>query len=234
VAEEAGLKPGDIITEIDGTPVNYVAYLAEHLRKGGGKPVRINYTRDGQPGTTIATPRKVVDPATQVAVYRLGVSLRAPYTTKMSHVEPWTQISNHITRTWRTMVSLASPSSDIGISKMSGPIGIAERFHAFAKFSIRLVLWFTILVNVNLAIFNLLPIPVLDGGHMFFATIARLRGRPLPVTFIMTTQSLFLVLLFSMVLYVSVFDVRRIARDVKADRAAAPAATPAPAETPAK
>ena len=77
---------------------------------------------------------------------------------------------------------------------------------------------------MNLAIFNLLPIPVLDGGQMLFATIGRLRGKPLPVSFITTAQSVFVVLLFSMVLYVSVFDVRRIARDVKADRAAESAA----------
>jgi regulator of sigma E protease len=82
---------------------------------------------------------------------------------------------------------------------------------------------FTILVNVNFAILNLLPIPVLDGGHMLFATIARLRGRALPVNFVMAAQSVFMVLLFSMIIYVSVFDVQRWARDVKADRAEAAA-----------
>jgi regulator of sigma E protease len=68
---------------------------------------------------------------------------------------------------------------------------------------------------------------------MLLATIGRLRGRPLPVSFIMTAQSVFLVLLFSMMLYLSVFDVRRIVRDVKADRAAEAAST-APATQPAK
>jgi len=80
------------------------------------------------------------------------------------------------------------------------------------------VLMFTILVNINLAILNLLPIPVLDGGQMLFATIGRLRGRALPINFILTTQSVFMVLLFSMILYVSFFDVRRWARDVSSDK----------------
>ena len=62
---------------------------------------------------------------------------------------------------------------------------------------------------------------------MLFATIARLRGRPLPVNFIMTAQSVFLVLLFSMVLYVSVFDVRRIVREAKPEREPEPASAPA-------
>jgi regulator of sigma E protease len=82
---------------------------------------------------------------------------------------------------------------------------------------------FTILVNVNLAIFNLLPIPVLDGGHMLFATIARIRGRALPTNFVMAAQSVFMVLLFSMIIYVSVFDVRRLVHDVQSDRAEAAA-----------
>jgi len=54
---------------------------------------------------------------------------------------------------------------------------------------------------------------VLDGGQMLFATIAKLRGRALPMNFIMATQSTFVILLFSMILYVSFFDVRRIVRD---------------------
>lgn len=64
-----------------------------------------------------------------------------------------------------------------------------------------------------MAIFNLLPIPVLDGGHMVFATLAKLRGKALPSSFIMGAQSVFMALLFSMILYVTFFDVRRIVRD---------------------
>ena len=127
--------------------------------------------------------------------------------------------------TVRTLWSLINPNSDIGISKLAGPVGIARIFHSAAEAGIRAVLMFTILININLAVFNLLPIPVLDGGQMLFATIGKLRGRALPVNFIMTAQSVFMVLLFSMVIYVSFFDVRRIVRDVNTSRAesAAPA-----------
>jgi regulator of sigma E protease len=144
-------------------------------------------------------------------------------------VAPWVQIERHIVITGRTLISLVSPGSDIGLSKMSGPIGIAERIHTFAQFDFRLVLAFTVLININLAIFNLLPIPVLDGGHILFATIAKLRGRALPPEFIATTQSVFILLLFSMVIYVSFFDVRRIAR-FRAEENPAATAPPTPAE----
>jgi len=87
----------------------------------------------------------------------------------------------------------------------------------------RVSLIFAILVNVNLAIFNLLPLPILDGGQMLFATIGKLRGRALPPNFIIAAQSTFGVLLLAMVVYVSVFDVRRWARDVQSERAEAAA-----------
>ncbi len=125
---------------------------------------------------------------------------------------------------WRNVQSVVNPHSDVGISKLSGPIGIASRVNQFAKLDIRLVLWFVILVNVNLAIFNLLPIPVLDGGHMFFATLSKLRGKEIPFNVIATIQGVFMVLLLTMILYVSVFDVRRIARDSRAETQAREAA----------
>ena len=137
---------------------------------------------------------------------------------------PWAQVSDDVQMTFRTLSALLSPSSDIGASKLSGPIGIARALHQQAQWDIRRVLWFTILVNVNLAIFNLLPIPVLDGGQMLFATINRLRRRELPASFIMATQSAFFVLIFSLIIYVSFFDFRRWARDVQSDRADAAAA----------
>jgi len=92
------------------------------------------------------------------------------------------------------------------------------------------VLLFTILLNMSLAIFNLLPLPVLDGGQMLFATIGRLRGRAISVNFIMAANSVFIVLLLTMVIYVSIFDVRRIKRD-NADAAPTP---PPPSAVPAK
>jgi regulator of sigma E protease len=228
-AAGAGLKPGDELVSIDGRPVTNVAFVPAYLRETAGRPVSVAYMRDGQPGAVQVTPRPMVDPETKTTAYRLGVIQRRAVTEKVIHVAPWVQIERHIVITGRTLISLVSPGSDIGLSKMSGPIGIAERIHTFAQFDFRLVLAFTVLININLAIFNLLPIPVLDGGHILFATIAKLRGRALPPEFIATTQSVFILLLFSMVIYVSFFDVRRIAR-FRAEENPAATAPPTPAE----
>jgi regulator of sigma E protease len=101
---------------------------------------------------------------------------------------------------------------------MSGPPGIARILYETAQVDIRLVIWFVIIINVNLAFFNLLPIPVLDGGHMLFATIGKLRGRALPPTFVATAQSTFMILLFSLLIYVSVKDVGRWSRDHREEK----------------
>jgi regulator of sigma E protease len=113
--------------------------------------------------------------------------------------------------------SLIHPRGDVTLSNLSGPIGIGLGFWraAQSEYPVRFAIWFAVLLNLNLAIFNLLPVPVLDGGEMVFATIGRLRRRALPADFIMTTRGVFIVLLFSMIFYVSFFDVKRIVRDAR-------------------
>jgi regulator of sigma E protease len=237
-AETAGLKFRDIITHLDGQPVEYVSFIADYLRTQDGKPVTVSYLRDGKPAEVVIAPAKVVDPQTKAESYRFGLQLGGAFTTKVIRTPPLEQVWDKVVWTWRNLRSVISPTSDVGISKLSGPIGIASRVNQFAKLDFRLVLWFVIFVNVNLAIFNLLPIPVLDGGHMFFATLAKIRGKDLPFNVVATIQSVFMVLLLTMIVYVSVFDVRRLRRDSRAEaqareaaeaakKAAEPAAAPA-------
>jgi len=125
------------------------------------------------------------------------------------HVNPVKQFVNNISMTFRTLGSLFHRGSDLSISNLMGPPGIIRVLHNFSVTDLRLLIWFVILLNINLGILNLLPIPVLDGGHMLFATIGKLRGKPLPAQFIISIQSLFMILLFGFMVYVSFFDVRR-------------------------
>ncbi|AHF93003.1 peptidase [Opitutaceae bacterium TAV5] len=235
-ARDAGLRTGDIITHIDDRSAFYVGSIADYLRdrapEAAARPVHVTGLRaDGvTPFALDITPRLVVDEATGQTIPRLGVMLKPHIlNAALVHLPPHEQIGRHIRTTWRTIESLVSPRSDIGVSKLSGPVGIAHVFIRLAQIDLRSVLWFTVLLNINLAIFNLLPIPVLDGGHMLFATIGKLRGRPLPVRLIMNTQLTFMALLLTMVLYVTFFDVRRVARDILPAEPAQQEQAPAPA-----
>ena len=232
-ASLAGIKPGDRVIAVDGKTVFQRSAISEHLSKNANRPTEFLLLRGTEQLTLRIQPRLDTDERTGKTVPRIG--LRYKDNIVILHPTPWAQVSDDVVSTFRTLGALLSPNSDIGPSKLSGPIGIARALHQQAQWDIRRALWFVILVNVNLAIFNLLPIPVLDGGQILFATIGRLRRRELPANFIIATQSAFFVLLMTLVVYVSFFDVQRWARDTKSDRsatAAAPAVTPAaPAPT---
>ena len=203
---QLGLLPGDRLLAMDDTRILNIQTYADHLAAYQNREVDVHILREGENLVLTLPARPDVEQSAD-----LGLNLTTD--SKLVYPTPFKQFGDHVGMTFRTLGSLINPQSDIGISKLSGPVGIIRVFHMAAQADIRLVLWFTILVNINLAIFNLLPIPVLDGGHMLFATVSRLRGRALPANFIMTTQSIFMMLLLTMILYVSFFDVRRLLRD---------------------
>jgi regulator of sigma E protease len=226
LAQTIGLQPGDRLVELDGQRLLNMATVLDAMQEHPARAFTLTVERGTQRvQLTVPANRAADTPAWLGAAYRTTYGLK--------HTNPLTQLSSQVVMTVRTLWSLIHPHSDIGISKLSGPIGIGKIYWDASEAGIRYVLWIAILVNVNLAIFNLLPIPVLDGGHMLFATIGRLRGKALPVNFIAATQSIFIVLLFTMIIYVSVFDVRRIARDVRTDAQAKEAAEAAKRAEPA-
>ena len=231
-AAAAGIQPGDHIMAVDGHPMFQRSSVSEYIAKNSARTVVFSLQRGNVRVDLPIQPRVEIDERTKKQVARIGVRYRDNVI--IIHPNPFTQIAENVAGTFRLLDALLSPTSDIGPSKLSGPIGIARELHRQALWDFRRVLWFTILLNVSLAIFNLLPIPVLDGGQMVFATVARLRGKPLPVNFIVTTQSVFMVLFLMMFVYVTVYgDLRRWVREVRAVRAEA--AAPARVQpTPAK
>ncbi|MDB6168528.1 MAG: rane-associated zinc metalloprotease [Verrucomicrobia bacterium] len=214
-AELAGVKPGDRILAVDGTTLFQRVSVSEYLAKNASRAVEFTLRRGDRDLKLPIQPRLELDEGSNKQVARVGIRYRDSIV--IIHPSPFSQIADNVSGTFRTLGALLSPSSDIGPSKLTGPIGIARELHRQAQWDFRRLLWFTILINVNLAIFNLLPIPVLDGGQMVFATVARLRGRPLPVNLVITAQSVFMVLLLSMIIYVSCFDVARLRRENRVD-----------------
>jgi RIP metalloprotease RseP len=194
------LQTGDVITAVNGKAVHSVAdAVAAWVATGEGAPVRMEFSdADGQrsaitlPGPFAAS----VTPAEE----RMMVGL-VFQDQEIDYVPPWRQFDAAVAQTLATLGSLLNPHSDVGIKMLSGPVGIGRVLYKFSVDDIRLALWFTVILNINLAILNLLPIPVLDGGHMLMATIAWLRGRALPVQLVMATQGVFLVLIVGLMLF---------------------------------
>jgi len=220
LADKAGFKAGDRILSLDGSPIIQIAAMQELLtaKPEASLPMRL---RRGEAELELPYPPHTAAKTGNGLLFTLG--------THVEHPTPFRQITDMTALSFRTLRSLVSPGSNIGLSKMSGPVGIVRNLHSAAEAGLIPIIGFTILINVSLAIFNLLPIPVLDGGHILFATIGRLRGRPLPVSFVAGAQRVFIVLLLTMIAYVSIHDIRRIGREHTAPATARP-----PSEAPAK
>ena len=217
LAKTIGLEVGDQLKALNGAPLLNLLTLLDVLQAKGPESFTLTVQR-GDRSLDLVVPAERPKDTTGL----LGAGYRTNF--GLVHTNPFAQLSTQVSMTFRVLWSLIEPHSDIGFNKLSGPVGIGKIYWDAAQAGIRYVLWIAILVNVNLAIFNLLPIPVLDGGHMLFATIGKIRGKALPGNFISAAQSVFIVLLFGMILYVSVFDVRRIMRDSRADTQAKEAA----------
>ncbi|WP_404421193.1 RIP metalloprotease RseP [Nibricoccus sp. IMCC34717] len=200
-AEAAGFRPDDVLLSIGNARVLSAPALIQAL-EAAPAPTQATVRRGGSQ-VTLTLPAQPEKFGTATFGFELQME------TRLVHHNPFAQIADHAGRMVQTLSSWVHPNSDIGLSKFSGPVGIFRMFQFANEAGFVAVLWFTTLINVNLALFNLLPIPVLDGGHILFATIARLRGKALPAQFIATAQSVFMVLLLTMILYVTFHDIRR-------------------------
>lgn len=147
------------------------------------------------------------------SINRLGIFFKQPYL--LVHETPLQQFKQAIDSTLETLSSLTNKNSDVKMQHLMGAPGIMRLLHKFSTDDFRRLLWFMVLLNINLAILNLLPIPVLDGGHILFACIEKLLRRPLPQKFVIAVQNVFVFLFLGLMAYVIFFDLRRWQGDIE-------------------
>ncbi|MFN2351357.1 MAG: RIP metalloprotease RseP [Kiritimatiellia bacterium] len=227
-AAAAGLLPGDLIVEFDGVRVLSIEQLILLVSARPEQQAPIVVERDGRPLEVPVVPR--FDPETGRA--RIGVRFdpMAVDYDQMVHIPPSVQLRSHATGILRVLRALLTPREARATSEgLAGPIMILYLFQDMVRKGLVVALWFTCFLNVNLAILNLVPLPVLDGGHVLFALLERIRGKPLSRRFVGWISQLCFGLLIAVFLLLSLRDVRRIYRMVHIFRAA-PAEQAAPEE----
>lgn len=213
-AERAGLRPGDQPVAFNEEPIHSFSQLVRMLEQSDlNRSISLTVRRGGEGGKQenidlVPIEKEIL--VSGIPTLRRMIGFRPEFKIVTTYPNPLALILSRVKDMYLTLSGLVSPDSDVKLRNMSGPVGIVNHLSLFAKIGFKKLLWFVVFINVNLAILNLLPIPVLDGGHMLFATIEKLRGKPLPLPFLERTQVLFVVLLFSFMLYVTFFDVQRI------------------------
>jgi regulator of sigma E protease len=213
-AVKAGLEEGDQLVSVDGNKIFSFAHLVDYLMKlEDGKEIALTVRKGGEDGLEQTYNILPVEKDMQqgnIVTKRKLIGFSPRFKTITTYPNPLLLIVSRVKDMYHTLTGLVSPQSDVKLRNMSGPVGIVNNLSIFASIGFKKLLWFVVFINVNLAILNLLPIPVLDGGHMVFATIEKLRGKPLPLAFLERSQMLFVVLLFSFMLYVTFFDFQRL------------------------
>lgn len=199
-AEAAGLQPQDTITWFDGLRVYSREHLSQLVATRLDKSCSARILRKGAEFETTLTPgfdEKYGRP-------RIGVEFNL-----IDVTEPMTQIRTHTTLIFSFLKALVTPRhAGHAAKQVGGPVKIFEVLWWSVKASFILALWFTVMLNVNLAIMNLLPIPVLDGGHIVFALWELITGKAVSPRLVNILWNGFAALLLATMLFLSFRDVR--------------------------
>jgi len=210
-AEKVGLKIGDKIRSVDDVFVLNVSQLRDLLIHSAGKELTLKFERRGKAMQTTITPFFDAKESRGRIGVRLGLDPHAPKVTV--YRVPMEQLERHVYKTMRVLGALMHPKqTGITPSKMSGIPGIAQAITRGIKESFMNGLDVTLLVNINLAILNLLPIPVIDGGHILFALAEWFRRKPLNGKFVRGTWTVFASALIAFLLYINLNDVWRMVK----------------------
>jgi regulator of sigma E protease len=180
-AARAGLKSGDLVTAVDGKPIPDWLAFVDTLQKAGGRTLQFDVRRGGDMLHIPVTPER--DAATGRGMIKAAVGVQPESVLVKS--APLPALRQATVRTWEqsAMIFKMIGKMIVGESSwknLSGPITIADAAKQSAHAGVAVFLTFIAFISVSLGVMNLLPIPVLDGGHLLYYSLEVLTGRPLP------------------------------------------------------
>ena len=205
------LRPGDVIAAFNGESLKKDPMkFSELVSANGEKEIVLTVERPGEeePLELRITPRIVTPHEIGVSFYRI------------EHPTPWKQFCNVLKMTKRTLKSLGhtiqskvgqdTGYTTIGVQHLSGPLGIGRYLIKTFRGSFMQGLYLVVMISFSLGLFNLLPIPVLDGGHIMIALIEMAIRRPIPTKLVQPVTYFFMFVLIGFMVIVSFFDVKKM------------------------
>jgi len=207
-AAAAGLRSGDTVHGFNQTPIYHPIALLEYISKHPNEELVLQVERGGSRLDVRVKPTLL--PTAGEMKPRIGIQWDSTGIVSIQHPNPIEQVYNSVTSTLKTIGAVASPKSDVKLQHLSGPVGIWNIYVRLfeAEGGWKLALWFSVILNVNLAILNMLPIPVLDGGHIVLALIESVRRKPVNMRVLEVVQTSCAVVIIGYMLYITFFDVQ--------------------------
>ena len=210
-ASKAGLQAGDRIVKVDGQAITQWMTFVTLVRDNPGTPLALEIEREGTPLSLTLIPDTKPGSGKDegfAGVVPKVIPLPDEYKTVRQY-GPFDAVVEATGKTWQLMkltVSMLGKliTGDVKLNNLSGPISIAQGAGMSAEFGLIYYLMFLALISVNLGIINLFPLPVLDGGHLLFLAIEKLKGGPVSERvqdFSYRIGSILLVLLMGLALF---------------------------------
>jgi len=223
-ASRDGLQAGDRIKSIDGVPVEHWAQVVDMVRAAPGEPLAFDIVRDGKALTVRVTTDTVTSETAdgdKTSIGRIGaapqvdqeqfkrllVDVRYPVVESLSRaVQRMGEVSGFTLRMLGRMII-----GEVSLKNLSGPITIADYAGQTAKVGWTAYLNFLALISISLGVLNLLPVPVLDGGHIMYYLVEIVKGKPVSERALEFGQKIGLALLLTMMAFAIYNDITRLA-----------------------
>ncbi len=209
-AADAGLAKGDKILSIDGIKLYSLQQFSQYLRDQKWKSVRLGIENPNREvREVVLTPERPLKPADSDPMVGIAWGDPGLVDIRIVHPGPLQQVKDSLNMMWVTIASVTAPDSNIGVDHLSGPVGIAKMQYQLLQMDDgwRRILAFMVLFNVNLAVLNMMPFPVLDGGHITLAILEKIFRRPVKAKPLEILQTLCALALISLMLFVTSKDI---------------------------
>ena len=206
----AGLRRGDKVLTLNGARVyspHSVINAEESMTNAAAGPVTLGILRGTEKLDVTLRAEKPLTPATSAPVFGIS-SWQDRSATALIHPGPFEQIQAGVNQITGTLRALFSRKSDVGVQQLGGAVMIIRVYTNLfdSPDGWRLVLWFSVVMNVNLAMLNMLPFPVLDGGHITLAILEQIRRRPVSGAILNYFQTACAMALIAFMLFIAFFD----------------------------
>ncbi|MFQ5682630.1 MAG: RIP metalloprotease RseP [Candidatus Binatia bacterium] len=213
-AARAGIEKGDLIVSVDGRPINNWQELAKRIQSSHGKALIFQVERDNRPIQITVQPMKKKGKSffgEEIDIWVVGVTSSKAFFEKSS---PSVAVGKAFYKTgeWSRITLIAiykMIKGDVSRKSIGGPILIAQVAGQQAQEGLRSFLMLIAVLSINLGVLNLLPVPVLDGGHLLFFVIELLLGRPVKLQVRERAQQVGLFVLILVMVFASYNDISR-------------------------